>query len=143
MTRMHFEVNLDVNASPKALWDALVDIESWPALTPSINRLERLDDGPLAKGSRTRVYQPKLRPAIWTITEFTPSTSFVWEATAPGVKTVGGHYMTPNADDTASLRLTLDQTGPLAPLIALLAGRRAKLYVTQEAHALKQQAESL
>jgi uncharacterized membrane protein len=138
---MRFETTVDIDAAPGKIWSILTDLERWPHMTPSITGVERLDGGALAIGSQSRVHQPKLRPAVWTVTELDPGRVFVWESRAPGVVTIAGHYLTP-ADDGATVRFTLDQQGPAAPLIGLLYGRLTRRYVTQEAQGLKRLAES-
>lgn len=140
---MRYETAVTIDASPQTIWTVLVDIESWPDMTPSIKRVERLDDGPLAVGSRARVHQPRLPAAIWTVTELEPPTSFIWEARTPGATTVAGHIITAsNPNGPATVRFTLDQTGPLAPLLSLFTGRLSRSYVDLEARGLKTQTES-
>ncbi len=138
---MHFEIAVDVDAAPETVWNHLADIERWPTMTASVTRVERLGDAPFGQGSQARVHQPKLQPAVWTVTAFEPGASFVWESRGPGVVTTGGHYVTP-AGDGSAVRLTLDQKGPAAPLIGLLYGRLTRRYVTMEAEGLKRLAES-
>lgn len=137
---MHFEITVDVDASPETVWSLLKDVERWPDMTASVERVELLDE-PFAVSSRARVRQPKLRPAVWTVTALTENESFTWESRSPGVTTVGGHAVIPKPDGTTAVRLTLDQKGPLAPLIALVAGRLSRRYVTMEATGLKSKAE--
>lgn len=110
-------------------------------MTDSIDRVELLDR-PLALGGRARVHQPRLRPAVWTVTAFAENRTFTWESRSPGVRTVAAHDIVPRPDGTVSVRLTLDQTGPLAPVASLLLGRLSRRYVTMEANGLKAKAES-
>lgn len=137
---MRFEITVDVAAPPERVWSLLADVERLPALTPSMESVELLD-GPLRVGARARIRQPRLAQAVWTVTEFTDGESFTWESRGPGVTTTGGHLVTPAADG-ATLQLTLVQSGPLAPVIGLLFGRRARAYVTMEANGLKKAAET-
>ncbi|MFI0444681.1 SRPBCC family protein [Actinomadura sp. 6N118] len=139
---MHHEVTIDINAPAETVWRLLEDVERWPEWTASIDRVERLTDGPFGEGSKARVHQPKLPAAIWTVTDFAPGRSFTWMARTPGLTTVASHDITPNPNGTVNVRLSLDQTGPLAFLIALLAGRRSRRYVAMEAAGLKRKAES-
>ena len=137
---MRFVTTIDIDAAADKVWSVLVDVGRRPEMTPSVTRVERLDDD-FGDGSRTRLHQPRLRPAIWTVTEFDPGRSFVWESRAPGVVTTAGHYLTPG-DGTVTVRLTLDQRGAAAPLIGLLYGRLTRRYMTQEAEGLKRLSES-
>lgn len=137
---MHVETAVDINAGPETVWKLLTDVERWPDMTASIDRVELLD-GPIALSARARVHQPKLPAAVWTVTEFDENRIFTWESRALGVTTVAAHEITP-ANGTTRLRLTLDQKGPLAPVIALLTGRLTRRYVTMEATGLKAKAEA-
>ncbi|MFI0354683.1 SRPBCC family protein [Actinomadura sp. 9N407] len=134
---MRFEITVGIDAAPETIWDLLIDIEHWPRMTASVTQAQRLDDGAFGKGSRVRVDQPKLQPAVWTVTEFEPGRSFVWESRTPGIVTTGAHIVT---DDGVTLSLT--QKGAAAPLLGLLYGRLIRRYVTMEAEGLKRLAES-
>ncbi|MFG1999624.1 SRPBCC family protein [Spirillospora sp. NPDC048911] len=136
---MHHEVIVEIDAPAETVWRLLEDVERWPEMTASITRVERLTDGPFGKGTQARVHQPKFPAAVWTVTEFEPGRSFTWVARTPGMTTVASHEITPGTPVT--VRLALAQTGPLAPLIALLAGRRSRRYVAMEAAGLKQKSE--
>ncbi|TYK48170.1 SRPBCC family protein [Actinomadura decatromicini] len=138
---MHFEISVDIDAAPETVWNLLKDVERWPEMTESITSVEILDR-PFALSSRARVSQPKLPAAVWTVTAFEENKSFTWESRSPGVTTVGAHYILPKPDGTVTARLTLDQKGPLAPVISLLTGRLSRRYVTMEANGLKTKSES-
>ncbi|MFI0368293.1 SRPBCC family protein [Actinomadura sp. 1N219] len=138
---MHFETTVDIDATPETVWNILKDVERWPEMTASINRVELLDK-PVALSSRARVFQPKLPAAIWTITAFTENKTFTWESRSPGVTTTAAHEIVTKPDGTVSVHLILDQKGPLAPIMSLLAGRLVRRYVTMEANGLKSKAET-
>ena len=59
---------LIIDAPVAAVWALTIDIVSWPTMTPTVTSVERLDDGPIAVGSRARLKQPRQMPAIWTVT---------------------------------------------------------------------------
>jgi uncharacterized protein YndB with AHSA1/START domain len=140
---MRYEIEVDIDAAPEAVWEVLADVERWPEWTPSMTLLRRLEDGPFGLGSTVRVRQPRLPQAVYTITDYEPGQTFTWATRSPGVKTVGGHHVVPRGDGHATVRLTLDQTGVLAPLAGLFSARLARRYVTLEAEGLKQRCESL
>lgn len=133
---MRVERTAAVAAPPEVVWDALIDVERWPTWTRSMRRVTRLDDGPLAVGSRVRIKQPRLVPVVWTVTELEPGRSFTWEAEAPGVRSVASHEVRPMGAGTSELRLVLDQSGPLSPAVSALYGRMTKRYVRMEAEGL-------
>ncbi|MFG2086722.1 MULTISPECIES: SRPBCC family protein [unclassified Spirillospora] len=137
---MHFETAVDIDATPETVWSLLKDVERWPGMTASIDRVELLDE-PLTLSGRARVHQPRLPAAIWTVTGFEENKTFTWESRSPGVTTVAAHEIVPQPDGTVTVRLTLDQKGPLAPVFSLLTGRLVRRYVTMEADGLKAKAE--
>ncbi|QKG26240.1 SRPBCC family protein [Actinomadura verrucosospora] len=138
---MHFEIAVDIDAAPETVWNLLKDVERWPDMTDSIDRVDLLD-APLREGARARVHQPGMPAAVWTVTAFTENENFTWRSRSPGVTTTGGHEVRPGPSGGTTVRLTLDQTGPLAPILALLMGSRTRRYVTMEANGLKTMAES-
>jgi uncharacterized membrane protein len=79
------ERTVTIAAPPDRVWSVVVDVDRWPERIPTVDAVERLDDGPLAVGSRTRLQQPRLPAGVWTITELTPGRSFTWESRSPGV----------------------------------------------------------
>ena len=137
---MHFETSVDIDAAPETVWNLLKDVERWPDMTASMDRVEVLDE-PFTLGSRARVRQPKLPAAVWTVTAYDENRTFTWESRSPGVTTTGAHEIVPTPDGKSTVRLTLDQKGPLAPVFALLAGRLTRRYVVMEAEGLKTKAE--
>lgn len=137
---MHFETSVDIDAPPETVWKLLKDVERWPDMTASMDRVELLDE-PFTLGSRARVHQPKLPAAVWTVTAFDDTRTFTWESRSTGVTTTGAHEIVATPDGGSTVRLTLDQKGPLAPVFALLAGRLTRRYVTMEAQGLKAKAE--
>lgn len=138
---MQFEIAVDIDAPPETVWKHLTDIEGWPRMTGSVTRAELLGDGPFGEGSRARLQQPRLRPAVWTVTAFEPGTSFVWESRDPGIVTTAGHFLSPREGGVMAC-LTIEQRGPAAPLVGLLYGRLTRRYVTMEAQGLKRLSES-
>jgi hypothetical protein len=71
----------------------LREVEGWPEWSPTVTSVRRLDDGPLAVGSRVRVQQPRNPPTEYVVTELEPSRSFAWVATGPGVRTTVRHLL--------------------------------------------------
>jgi hypothetical protein len=103
--------------------------------------VERLDTGPLAVGSRTRLRQPRLAPAVWTVTELTGGQSFTWESRSPGVTVVGAHDVEPHPDGSR-LTLSLTVSGPLSGLGWLMTRSLTRRYVETEAASVKAAAET-
>jgi hypothetical protein len=138
---VNYETTVQVSTDPATLWKTLVDVGAWPTWTASMDKVERLDGGELRVGSTARVKQPGLPTSTWRVTELQPGTSFTWESSSPGLTTRGGHDIASDGAATI-LTLTLAQHGPLAGLVGLVTGRRARRYVDMEAEGLRRAAES-
>jgi uncharacterized protein YndB with AHSA1/START domain len=139
---MKFETAIDIDASPAAVWRVLTDVESWPKWTASMTSVERLQQGGLGVGSSARVTQPKLKAAVYTVTECEPDKSFVWEMQAAGLKVRAIHLVEDRGEGHARMVLGVEQTGALSGLIDLLLGKRTRQYVRMEAEGLKKAAEA-
>jgi uncharacterized membrane protein len=122
-------------------WAALTDVESWPRWMDSYTSARRLDDGPLAVGSRARLKQPGLRAGTWRVTELVPDSSFSWDNHAPGVRSVARHSVDVDPHRT-QIRLELEQTGILSRVVGVLLGSRIRRYLDIEARGLTTAGES-
>ena len=138
----HFETELEIAAPIDRVWEVLMDVKRWPEWTGSISRVEPLEGGPMRLHSRVRMIQPKLRPAIWRITEFSERDKFVWVSKSPGVKVTGGHFVRAGRDGTM-VTLTLDMTGVLSGIVASLAGKLTEEYMSYEIEGLKRRCEEV
>ncbi|MEV0152444.1 SRPBCC family protein [Micromonospora sp. NPDC050686] len=138
---MRFEATTEVAAPQESIWAVTVDVERWPEWTASVRRAERLDSGPFAVGSAARVEQPRLRPAVWRVTELAAPTYFRWVSGSPGVRTVAEHRLVPLPDGRVRVLLSVAQTGPLAPLVGRLGGNLVRRYLRTEADGLKRRCE--
>ena len=141
--RVNYEVSINVQASPAAVWAATTDVESWPQWTPSVTSARRLDEGPFRLGSQARVKQPKLATMTWTVTELDPERSFTWVARSPGLEVTGVHAVQPLSNGGARLTLGVSASGPLAGVVGLFLDRRTRRYVDLEAQGTKRAAEAL
>lgn len=140
---MRYEVTVEVHATPERVWEVLVDVERWPTWSPTMTRVDRLEDTPFAVGSTARIRQPRLRPATWRVTDLVARERFTWETAMPGVRLAAEHDVVPGpGEHTSSVTLRIAMDGPLASLLGLLAGRMVRGYVDQEAAGLKRRVES-
>jgi uncharacterized protein YndB with AHSA1/START domain len=130
-----FETKRHIDAAPQRVWEVLYDVDRWPQWTPTVDRVERLDDGPLDVGSRAKVRQPKLPQAVWEVTDVVDGRSFTWQAKGPGMRTIGRHQVV--ADDTGStVTLSIEQAGPMGGVAALVWRRLTQRYIELEAESL-------
>ena len=131
-----------ISAPPERVWAVVIDVERWPERIPTVDTVERLDAGPLAVGSRTRLQQPKLPTAVWTVTELTDGSSYTWESRSPGVSVTATHVVEPDPDGSR-LTLSVSVSGPLSGIGWLATRSLTKRYVQMEAASIKTAAESL
>lgn len=132
-----FSFVIEIIAPPFQVWETLIDVERWPGWTESVTSIERLDDGPLAVGSRARILQPKLIPAVWQVTELNERDHiFVWKTGKPGVKLTASHIVERTAlGSRVTLKLTYG--GLLGPFMAYQLKDLNWTYITMEAKGLK------
>jgi carbon monoxide dehydrogenase subunit G len=130
-----------IAAPPERVWAMVIDVEQWPARIPTVDAVERLDPGPLAVGSRTRLQQPRLPTAVWTVTEFADGSSYTWASTSPGVTVTATHVVEPHADGSR-LTLAVTVSGPLSWIGWVLTRSLTWRYVETEAAAIKRAAET-
>lgn len=139
---MQVETAVDIDATPEQVWAVMADIERWPEWTASVERVERLDEGPLRVGSRARLKQPRFPPVVWEVTALEPGRAFSWTARNVGVTSIGEHRIASPPGEPVTVRLSLRQRGPLAPLLALFTAKLTRRYVDTEAQGLKRRCEA-
>lgn len=137
-----FRYTVEVFASRELVWEILVDVQRWPEWTPTVTGVERLEPGPLAIGSRTKLWQPKLMTTVWRVTALESNAGvFVWETSRPGVKVVATHRVEPTRNG-ARLTLTLQYRGILGFFMAIQLKQLNWDYLTKEAQGLKARCEA-
>jgi len=139
---MEYEKTLVVDTDPARVWEVLSDIERWPERITTYEQVRRLDDGRLRVGSCAHVKQKGLAGSQWEVSELVEDTTFTWSSRQPGVRTVGRHTVSTDADGKTRLTLVLEQSGWLSGLVTMVLGRKVKEYVDLEAEALKAAAEA-
>ena len=129
-----------IEAPVERVWNVLEQVERWHEWTSSITRIERLDPVLGQAGSRVRILQPRLRPAIWTVDAWVPPRRLSWSTRQPGVRLAAGHELAPH-DGGCMFTQTLACSGPLGGLAWLLFGRLTRSYLAMESQGLKDRAE--
>jgi uncharacterized membrane protein len=137
---MDITSDLTIDAPVEVVWGLTVDVEAWPATTPTMTSVERLDEGPLRVGSRARVVQPMQRPRVWTVTELVPEERFVWEAAMGPLTMRATHRLTAEGPRCRNL-LRVDVSGVGSRLFRGLAGGRIRKAITTENEGFKAAAE--
>lgn len=128
---MRIEHSTDIAAPAERVWDLTLDVEGWPATTPTVTSVERLDGGPLRPGSQALLKQPGQRPTVWTVTTVDPPQTFAWTARVFGVDMTGIHQVTPTADGCRNT-LALELGGRGAGLLGRLLGRKLRSTLATE-----------
>jgi uncharacterized membrane protein len=137
----NFLYTVEVFAPPERIWATLVDLERWPEWTPTVTRVERLEEGPLAVGSQTKIWQPQLTPVIWRVTVLDETAGvFTWTTSKPGIRVTATHKMDANGDGVR-VTLSLDYSGLVGALMAWQLKDLNWDYLTREAVGLKQRCE--
>jgi uncharacterized protein YndB with AHSA1/START domain len=138
-----YEQSVDIAAPPARVWEIMADVERWPEWTASVQRLERLEPGPLAVGASARIKQPGFMAARWRVTSIEPGREFVWETKPyPGATVAGRHRVEVQGEGGARVTLSITSSGPLAPLMAPLLGPVSRRNLRIEAEGLKKRAEA-
>jgi uncharacterized membrane protein len=134
-------VTINIDATPARVFGLLRDVERWPEWTPSMSSVQRLDQGPFTIGSGARVCQPKIRPAVWRVTELEEDRNFTWVARSPGLRMKAGHLIE-RQNPGCRVLLSFELSGLIAPLASSLYGDLIEQYLNMESRGLKERAES-
>jgi uncharacterized membrane protein len=136
-----YKVDGEVQAPIEKVWTILSAVESWPTWLPTVSSVESLDSASISPGSRFRVRQPKLRPAVWTVSELEPPLRFAWQAKSPGMELFADHALERIRPDSTRVHLRFEFRGWLGRLLGAAYGSITQAYLEQEMQALKRVAE--
>jgi uncharacterized protein YndB with AHSA1/START domain len=132
---------VEVDAPVERVWAVLSDVAGWPGWAPTVTALERLDDGPLAVGSRARVEQPRIPPTEYEVTALEPGRSFTWVARGPGVRTTARHVLDDLGAGRTRVTLSVEQSGPVGAVMGRFYRRLTDRYLAAEAEGLRARSE--
>jgi len=132
---------IEVRAPVGKVWAVLAEVERWPEWAPTVTAARRLDDGPLAVGSRVRVEQPRIPPTEYEVTELERGRSFTWVATGPGVRTTARHFLEDLGGDRARVTLSVEQAGPVGAVMGRFYRRLTDKYLAAEASGIRARSE--
>jgi len=118
----------------------MTKVELWPEWTQSVDEVKRLDSGPLRVGSRVRIKQPKMLPAVWEVTALDPSRSFTWEMRRPGIVARAKHRVQRSGQGSHA-ELSVTYSGFLGTIVARVFAKMTHRYLMMEAAGLKQRSE--
>jgi uncharacterized membrane protein len=129
-----------IGAPADVVWQLSTDVTDWPTYMPTVRSVERLDEGPLRLGSRARIKQPGQRTAVWEVTSLEPGHQFSWRSERRGVAMTGTHRVDPEGAGSRNT-LTIEMTGPLAPVLGALLGPLMRRVLRTENACFKARAE--
>jgi uncharacterized protein YndB with AHSA1/START domain len=88
---------IEIAASPEAVWDVLTDLESWPRWNPDVKSMSL--DGGLEKGS---VFRWRAGPGTITSTiqDVQPPTRIAWTGSTFGIKAKHVYRLEPRGEAT-------------------------------------------
>lgn len=136
----YIEKKLTINAKPEHIYILLTNIENWYQWTASVQKIVIQNNHPFALGIKVVVYQPKLRPNTWEITDIVPNHSFTWVSDSFGLKLTAQHIIEASQDG-ATVILTMQFEGLFAPLVYALSSRLTHQYMELEINGLKKESE--
>ncbi|MEP6799697.1 MAG: SRPBCC family protein [Lapillicoccus sp.] len=133
---------IEIDASPEEVWEVWTDVVAWPRWNSSVRSLTRLDPGKFGRGSKARLQQPQLPPAVWRVTEWEPYATWVWVASQTGLSTTATHRIEDLGDGRCRVTASAQHTGLLARLVGAVTGGVTRTLVSRELADLKTQCES-
>jgi uncharacterized protein YndB with AHSA1/START domain len=139
-TNTDYRIVVDIKATPGRVFAVLCAVERWPEWTSTMTSVERMDRGPFGVGSRARVRQPKLLPAVWQVTELNEPRNFTWVTRSTGVTVAGEHLVEANGTGSR-VTLSLKFSGLFAPLASRFYGSLNRRYLATEAEGLRKRCE--
>lgn len=137
-----YESKIVINAKSHRVWQVLSDVTRWPQWLPTVTRVVALNGEPIVVGARYLVQQPRLKPAVYTVTELEDSRRFVWEARLTGVRMIAEHAIVEKTPDVSEVILRFSFDGLLGSVVGRIFRPIITRYLAQEAAALKQVVES-
>jgi len=136
---MHREHSTVIDAPQSLVWRLTTEVTEWPSFMPTVQRVERLDAGPLRVGSSARIKQPAQSAAVWTVTRLVPAREFTWETRRFGLRMTGRHLLEPAGAGTRNT-LVIDVTGRGSGLFAALFGGLMSRVLREESAAFERAA---
>jgi uncharacterized protein YndB with AHSA1/START domain len=141
VARKAVSVTVNIDAPPQKVFAVLCDVERWPEWTSTMTSVARLEGGEFAVGSSARVLQPRLRPAVWQVSELEDRCNFTWTTRSPGLRMTAAHLVEPGGTGSR-VTLSFELSGLLAPAVAWFYGGLIERYITIESQGLKKRSEA-
>jgi ribosome-associated toxin RatA of RatAB toxin-antitoxin module len=137
-----YSTSISINANQETVWKILSDVARWHEWTPTVTKVEVIDQSELKLNHHYKVYQPKLQPAVWTVTVLTPPSSFIWESRMPGMLMIAEHTLKPMNSNQTELSLKFAFQGWLGEIFGRMYRKISESYLATEAQSLKKRVEN-
>jgi uncharacterized membrane protein len=135
-----YSISVDISAPPERVWAVMIDGERWPEWTRSVTSVRRLDTGPLRVGSRARIRQPRVPPAVWRVTQLDDGRSFTWVSGSALARATARHSVERTAAGSRAT-LSVSYSGLLGRVVGRLTRDLNDRYLALEASGLKARSE--
>jgi hypothetical protein len=136
------ERTASIRCKSDKIFRILIDVSHWNMWTKSIQDIVILKGAGFEIGSKIKVRQPKLSPAIWTVTEILENKCIAWEKKSFGLKMTANHLIE-SSSGISTVKLQVIYSGFLAPVIHKLTAHLTETYLTMEITGLKEKCESV
>jgi len=138
---MKIDHTIEIAAPIDLVWELTIDVESWPAISPYVTSVTRLDGGEIRPGSRARIKQPGQGARVWTVDECAAPHRFVWSTRVLWLGMTATHELAPSGEGTRN-DLRLDLGGRGASVVGALFGGLVRKVLAAENEGFKRAAES-
>lgn len=139
---MKLENSIHIDAPRETVWSVTEDIDRWSEWTPTVESIQRLDQGSFDVGSTALIKQPGQPEARWIVTSLTRGESFTWESNIRGIRVIATHELASAQNGTRNL-LRIELSGFVALLLWPLIRSSVRRSIEQENTGLKKRCESL
>jgi Polyketide cyclase / dehydrase and lipid transport len=128
--------SVEIVASSAMIFMLMTDVEKWRLWTSSIRKIKLLNRPFLQEGAKAKVWQPRLLPSVWEVTEMRPGHSFTWVSKSPGLRMTAAHCIE-EIKGRQIVRLEMIYEGVLAAFFYKLTAGLTKKYLEMEINGLK------
>lgn len=108
--------SIHIDAPIETVWAVTIDVERWPAWTPTVTSVRLVGEGAFGLGRVARIKQPLQPESEWVVTEFVAGKRFAWQTTRNGLTMVGTHELSVEGSGTRN-SLSVHAEGPVAMLL--------------------------
>lgn len=136
-----YSTSISINADQESVWKVLSDVAHWSEWTPTVTKVEVFDTPELKLNNHYKVFQPKLQPAVWTVTVLTPPSNFNWESRMPGMHMLAEHIVRAVSATQTEVTLSFAFQGFLGEIMGRLYRQMVESYIATEAQSLKKRVE--